>query len=438
MTPAASDEAAGEADDRAGDAAADVLGSPPTAAAWAGLPPDLVRDVVVHARRALQDVADEDVTASVRRLRAIPATKLRRGGGRRQLEAELAAGGPLWMALRPRLAADEDLAGRLARHLGGEAGAVDGRRVAQLQAAVEAGHAARDQALAQRDDARAELARVREERDRVQRAHDGAAGREAGLREQIAALEGSLAEARRRVRELRDRLAAADDEVAAAVARERRRSTADRRDVEAELAAARRDLDEARRTIASQARQLEARTRADDATVPGATAAPGDDVLADDPTRVRPGRPSRLPAGLRLDTREGAVALLAAGRRLLVDGYNVSRTHRPDLALDRQRQWLVDGLAGLAARYGLDVTVVFDAHEAAGAGPGAAAVRPRRGVTVQFSLPTTTADDELVFAVAALPPDEPVIVATDDRELRQRLARHGADLLYGRVLARLL
>ena len=41
-----------------------------------------------------------------------------------------------------------------------------------------------------------------------------------------------------------------------------------------------------------------------------------------------------------------------------------------------------------------------------------------------------TADDELVLMVETLhEPDQPVVVVTDDAELRRRLARHGVDLL---------
>jgi rRNA-processing protein FCF1 len=48
-------------------------------------------------------------------------------------------------------------------------------------------------------------------------------------------------------------------------------------------------------------------------------------------------------------------------------------------------------------------------------------------VSVVFTPTGVTADDEIALAVQAT--DEPVVVVTDDRELRDRVRPHGADLL---------
>jgi predicted RNA-binding protein with PIN domain len=67
--------------------------------------------------------------------------------------------------------------------------------------------------------------------------------------------------------------------------------------------------------------------------------------------------------------------------------------------------------------------VYFDGEEAGGG-------RPRTGtreVEVRFTPAGITADDELVLAVEAT--DEPVLVVTDDRELRARLLASGADVI---------
>ena len=207
------------------------------------------------------------------------------------------------------------------------------------------------------------------------------------------------------------------------MARESRRGDARRRWLEEDLAAARRDLDELRRTQRRPATTAPAARPARPATAARSRRARVG--TPDDPgvDRVVPGRPSRLPRGTRLDSREGAEALVVAVGRLLVDGYNVSRTHRADLDLEGQRAWLVRGLE-LAARRGVAVEVVFDAHH-----QGSASGTRRAGVHVSYTHPGISADDEIVFAVEASDVDRPLVVVTDDRELRERLAPSRVDLL---------
>jgi uncharacterized protein YaiI (UPF0178 family) len=88
--------------------------------------------------------------------------------------------------------------------------------------------------------------------------------------------------------------------------------------------------------------------------------------------------------------------------------------------LSDQRAWLVKLLEQAVARYGIQVTVVFDAEEALP--PGSTA--PSRIVWVVFASRTATADDEIVFEVEAA---EDALVITDDRELRARVRAAGGD-----------
>ena len=104
-------------------------------------------------------------------------------------------------------------------------------------------------------------------------------------------------------------------------------------------------------------------------------------------------------------------ALLAVPSvHLVVDGYNVSKTGYPELPLADQRTRLAGQLAALAARTGVEITVVFD-----GAGVVAAPTRGSRGVRVLFSDPGVLADDVIRALVAAEPQGRPVVVATSDR-----------------------
>lgn len=105
---------------------------------------------------------------------------------------------------------------------------------------------------------------------------------------------------------------------------------------------------------------------------------------------------------------------------LLVDGYNVTKQSYPQLTLAEQRDRLLRELAGLAARSGAEVTVVFD---------GAAVVAPQarvRGVRVLYSPAGVTADEVLVRLVAAEPQGRVLLVVTADREIVTRVTRAGA------------
>ncbi|HEX2235087.1 MAG TPA: NYN domain-containing protein, partial [Actinomycetota bacterium] len=83
---------------------------------------------------------------------------------------------------------------------------------------------------------------------------------------------------------------------------------------------------------------------------------------------------------------------------------------------------------------GARATIVFDGSEVP---PGT--VRRRRGgpVDVHYSTPDETADDHLVAVLEGFPPD-PVVVVSDDRELRARVAPLGATVAGTRQLLALL
>ncbi len=80
-------------------------------------------------------------------------------------------------------------------------------------------------------------------------------------------------------------------------------------------------------------------------------------------------------------------------------------------------------------RFGSAVTIVFDGADVVGA-----AASGRRLARVTFSPRGITADDVLVDLVDRLPPSRPVVVVTDDAELRRRVRRHGANLVASATL----
>lgn len=384
--------------------------APPDADRLASLDDDLWRRLLVHLRRSLREVAETHGEPQARRLAAVPAAKLVSGRARRDVGAMLAGGGVLWLDLRRRLGRDPDLAARVGEALRSAppraasppspVSGPSGPRPAQVQRLRDRLRDMRDQ----RDDAHRRAEGEAARADREAAARTAAQRRVAELRERVAELEAAL-----------DRAGAARE---AAVERERRRGEAALAETTARLRELRRaQQEQARRDAAQQARAAQHTAPSPRATPPRGP-------------RLVPGRPSRLPAGTTPGTTEAAQALLHAGRLVLVDGYNVTRTHRDDLDLEAQRRWLLNLLAGGVATRQIEPTVVFDGH--ATRGPGSS--RRQRGVTVVFTPEGITADDDLVFEVEALEPSRPVVVVTDDRELRDRLSRYDVDLLATRGL----
>lgn len=112
--------------------------------------------------------------------------------------------------------------------------------------------------------------------------------------------------------------------------------------------------------------------------------------------------------------------LTLPGAHLIVDGYNVTKTGYPDLALSEQRERLIRSVSALVARTSVEATIVFD-----GAAVVAAPVSTRE-VRVVFSPPGVIADDVIRRLVAAEPSGRVVIVVSSDREVADGVRRHGA------------
>ncbi len=139
-------------------------------------------------------------------------------------------------------------------------------------------------------------------------------------------------------------------------------------------------------------------------------------------------RPTPLPPGTFDDSVEVADHLVrVADVRVLVDGYNVTKSARPELSLFEQRQWLADAAVELTARTGARVELVFDGADDRASAP--ADLRHRLGVQLRFSAEGTEADDVLLELVEKLPVSVPVVVASDDRRVRDGAQQRGANVL---------
>jgi predicted RNA-binding protein with PIN domain len=416
---------------------------------WSRLPESVRSRIAEAASVAVGALPIDEIPVPLRRLaRFTPAKRARLG--RSALLAELASSGAFratvlawWQEQRPGelvAAAADPLAAAAGAVLAGDPAAPDVvARAARRGEEVEL-RAERDEALARVDKLTAELERLRGEL-----ADARAAARSAGdvrdaeyqqLRRRVgeqgarlrAALDGQAA-AERALAELQ-RTAAAD--LAAAIAerdRERERAEAERRraaDAAAEVAAARQGAREARRSDEVRLGLL-LDTVGDALTglrrelaLGGGGPRPGDLVVGARSVR----------SGGMVDSVAALDALLSVQSvHLVVDGYNVTKTGYPELPLADQRTRLAGQLAALAARTGVEITVVFD-----GAGVVAAPTRGSRGVRVLFSDPGVLADDVIRALVAAEPQGRPVVVATSDKAVVGSVCALGAHSVPSAVL----
>jgi predicted RNA-binding protein with PIN domain len=121
--------------------------------------------------------------------------------------------------------------------------------------------------------------------------------------------------------------------------------------------------------------------------------------------------------------------------RLIIDGYNVSKTAWPESSLEVQRVRLLSGLAPLVARVGAETTVVFDAAGVTGQRP---VVNVPRGVKVLFTQEGVIADDVIRDLVAAQPSGRVVVVVSSDAEVARDVVRNGARSMSSEALVGLL
>lgn len=267
-----------------------------------------------------------------------------------------------------------------------------------------------------------ERAKVRKGREELKEAKEAARAAAAHERQTQAGLAAELKDAKRRAAAAEKKGAeerAVAEKAQLALERDRRKSRRAGEKAAGERDEARAELKKARRvvrTLKAQARELE--EGASKARRPARTKA------TPEPPRAR--KKLSAPKGL-FDDAPGSLAawLKEQDVRLLVDGYNVSKSAGAygDLDLDTQRERVLDGVARLARKNNVQATVVFDGSDVP---PGTS--RKKRGpVKVEYSRADETADDHLVSLLERWP-NVPVILVTSDRELQERAAARGATI----------
>ena len=271
----------------------------------------------------------------------------------------------------------------------------------------------------------------------VRRSHKAALD---ALKAEVSTLRRTLGETRTKERAAREEAEAARgraEESAARLERELRQLRAQVAKLEEQAGDQRRQTRSDRDEVTVRARLL--LETINDAAVglrrelglPNVSGNPGDRVeapLADEGTREPTSTGSMAPSSPAL--LEQYLALPRS--RLIIDGYNVTKTTWPTLSLEAQRARLLALLSALVARTKAEATVVFDAA----ASESRPVVASPRGVKVLFSPVGVIADDVIRELVAAEPAGRVVVVVTEDRELADDVRRDGARVVAPGALTR--
>lgn len=139
-----------------------------------------------------------------------------------------------------------------------------------------------------------------------------------------------------------------------------------------------------------------------------------------------PRRPLKAPKGRLAEAPETLIAWLGVpGVIVVLDGYNVTKAEGgfASLALERQRERLIDGANRVVSRYGGTGYIVFDGSDVA---PGLVHTK-RAPLRVVYSAPGQIADDCIIDLIESLPP-YPVVLVTNDRELQDRARSLGCTI----------
>ncbi len=260
------------------------------------------------------------------------------------------------------------------------------------------------------------------------------------LKSEVSTLRRTLGETRTKERAAREEAEAARDRAEEAASRLDR----ELRQLRAQVTKLEEQAGEQRRQTRSERDEVTVRARLlletiNDAAVglrrelglPSVSGNPGDRVessLADEGTREPTSTGSLASTSPAL--LEQYLALPRS--RLIIDGYNVTKTTWPSLSLEEQRGRLLALLPALVARTSAETTVVFDAA----ASESRPVVASPRGVKVLFSPVGVIADDVIRELVAAEPTGRVVVVVTEDRELADDIRRDGARVVAPAALTR--
>ena len=331
-------------------------------------------------------------------------------------ERDIGRAGLLW------LRQEGDWRGQLAAYLEDDSVPATAQDTKALQRKLSGAERAASRATEQSAALEAELARQTERVDKVRGDLRAMQRERDAIRKEAAALRTELEELRVAQTKMEQTMARRDDD---------RRRLRDRvRELEEKAlgpvnARESREIQRLARAVAASARAAAADADALDRELGERLGRePKPAVAAGRPARRRP---VRMPSGIVDDSVAGAEHLVSRpGAVLLVDGYNATLSSWPELTLEHQRDRLLALVNDLTARIvGLEAHLIFDGDD----NVITTGRRRRSAVHVRFSPADVEADDVVLAMVDELPPDRVVIVASNDRRVRDAARVGGANVI---------
>ena len=301
--------------------------------------------------------------------------------------------------------------------------AADAQRIQELTQRLQ-----RSEALVKRADGQRDKAVRERDEARRQAAHAGAEARRAD--EKAAELAGELQVARSGLEGVRGELAQ--------IQRKATRTEGKLKSALVQIDQQKKELRTSREQHGEEVSSLKERLAAAEDEV--ALAREAGFELPAEPEPEVPAPPTRrvrvpMPGGIHNDSTEAAEYLFRQVNDIvvLIDGYNVTFKNWDKLPVQEQRHRFLRNVEELSSRYsGAEFVVVFDGSETDY--DYISTTARSLGVTVRFSRPGITADDHIIGQCDGYPLTRPIVVVSEDGDVRERARNRGANLVHPRKL----
>lgn len=131
-----------------------------------------------------------------------------------------------------------------------------------------------------------------------------------------------------------------------------------------------------------------------------------------------------VPKGLTIESSRALEEIFKQDKLiLLIDGYNVSLNSFQNLSLEMQRDRTISCAANIESRFSTNCAVIFDGQSST----TRASIRAK--VHVVYSPEGTTADDVIIERIMVTPKDRPILLVTNDNNLKSRAKGLGCETL---------
>lgn len=131
-----------------------------------------------------------------------------------------------------------------------------------------------------------------------------------------------------------------------------------------------------------------------------------------------------IPKGMTIESKNALAEIFKQEKLiLLIDGYNVSLNSFSNLSLELQRERTINCAANIESRFSTNCAVIFDGESSS------TRASMRSKVHVVFSPADKTADDVIIERIQVTPSDRPIVLVTNDQNLKRRAKGLGCETI---------